>query len=604
MTTENIIHFDELFALIQKSKRAIANTKNESAEMVVALSQIETEMRKIKNAFEHNDRSFEDLMRAYRQLEEKYRALFMETQDIVYFIRFVGMEKIKEEEIPRIEVQNTRGAISRVLFFGGDEEVAKALRYGAKLVALSKVGHVVLALPEFVSGTAEMNISEVLVPDVTGARFLAQTQGHGGSIVLHALPDLNIGEIESGSRVLVHAPSMTITDILPEKESNQSMLHEIPTTRFEDLPGLDHIISRLKEEIAWPIIYKEVFDRMRLPNPTGFTFVGPPGTGKTETAKALINYVADVISKRTGEPVKGHFFLVGGSDILSKWLGDTEAALRAIYRQAVKASSPTSPVLILFDEADGLFGARGMGVSSDYTKNTVTQMATLMQGVSEKRNIIIIFTTNRQDMMDSALLRAERVGNIVPFPYYDASGAEGIFHHYLHPNWDEINSKYDMETYTTSHKSGRSETHEFLRNPQKVADYLIQKIVKRMFDRNDKRNRFVWVKFVGEKGREFIYGDFCSGATIKDIVVRAKRKGAKRHIESKYVEPSGILLLDFYLAVEESFASLRAQTSEQGFHVWFASAGPVQGRRIEDFRFHGNESSIVKKPMSIDDDDE
>jgi transitional endoplasmic reticulum ATPase len=192
----------------------------------------------------------------------------------------------------------------------------------------------------------------------------------------------------------------------------REVLIEIPNVKWSDIGGLDGVKQELIEAVEWPLKNKEDFIRMGVKPPKGVLLYGAPGTGKTLLAKAVAKESA------------ANFILVKGPEMLSKWVGESEKAVREVFKKARQ----TSPTIIFFDEIDSIAPRRGMGGDDSHTsERVVNQLLTEMDGLQELNDIVIIGATNRPDIMDTALLRPGRFDRIILVPVPDKKTRKEIF---------------------------------------------------------------------------------------------------------------------------------------------------------------------------------
>jgi transitional endoplasmic reticulum ATPase len=191
----------------------------------------------------------------------------------------------------------------------------------------------------------------------------------------------------------------------------REVLIEKPTTKWEEVGGLEKIKQELKEAVEWPLKNPEMFKRMGIRPPRGILLYGAPGTGKTLLAKAVAN------------ESKANFILVKGPELLSKWVGESEKAVREVFKKARQAS----PTIIFFDELDSLATRRGLSSEAQATERVVNQLLTEIDGLEELHDVVVIAATNRPDMVDPGLLRPGRFDRIILTPIPDKATRKKIF---------------------------------------------------------------------------------------------------------------------------------------------------------------------------------
>lgn len=529
------------------------------------------------------------LMQRLVRAETRLEAVELEPHGFGEFIRIAGYQEIEDafgqtHKITIVDVRDMRGIEGRVPVV--DETIdPEKLRYGQRLVLLNTQGpsHVMCALDEFNTAGREASVVELMDEDYEGIRVLLSFSEMGENRVCrlaHNVADKTIGP---GSRVLVDPTSTLVVDVLPEKESSRYLAAEISTTSFAQIGGLDYIAAQIEEDFIWPMLHVELFKKAGLPSPRGCLFSGPPGTGKTLLARATTNLIAQQIEKTTGVKATGYFFYIKGPELLDKYVGETERRLREIFEQAKKRASDTTPVVIFIDEMDALFLTRGRGISSDVNLTIVPQFTALMDGLEGRGNVIVIGATNRRELIDPAVLRPGRCDRIFEIPRPDAVGAKQIFAKYLLPTWDQINPRYDEEVYHPVDSKGnpKSKEYSFKRDPQIVAQYLINRAVERMYDTGIEKNEFIQLVFYADivkrttKTTILRYGDLASGALIENIVERAKKRAIHDHLVDNV--PFGVEMKHLYLAIEDAYDEQRAPKTLDDIQNWLQIQGYAEG---------------------------
>src|SRR3989344_1505934 len=291
------------------------------------------------------------------------------------FIRYLREVGEGDDALPLVEVKDVNGRYARV-FFMAEGVDPKTLPYGRQVVILGVGGanHVIEVLDEVALSGAEYAVKELLASDNEGLQVLVGGEHGDASAVVHCAHSVETSALERGSRVLVDGASGLIVAILPQREEDRFLVGESPTVTFEDIGRHDNLAALIKRELASPILYPAPFETLGLPLPKGFTMHGPPGVGKTMAAKAIVNYM-NWLLKEQGKAAQGHFIHIRGPELESKWVGETGRMMREIFDHAKKIASPTSPVIIFFDEAEAMFPVRGSGISSDVGDKYVTQFA-------------------------------------------------------------------------------------------------------------------------------------------------------------------------------------------------------------------------------------
>jgi proteasome-associated ATPase len=320
-----------------------------------------------------------------------------------------------------------------------------------------------------------------------------------------------------------------------------------------------------------------VFAEHRLKPPKGILLYGPPGCGKTLIAKAVANNLARSIEKRTGKATTAYFLNVKGPELLNKYVGETEHKLREVFKKARDKASEDVPVVIFFDEMDSLFRMRGSGISSDMEATVVAQFLSEIDGVESLNNVIVIGASNRQDLIDPAVLRPGRLDLKIKVHRPDANAARAIFSKYLMPDLPFHASTYERYGDDTA----------------KIVESMINDTIDRMYQTSED-NKFLEVTYAKGEREIFYFKDFASGAMIENIVARAKKKAVKRLIER---QERGIRLEDLVEAVNDEFKENEDLPNTTNPDDWARISGR-KGERIINVRTLM--SGISRKERSIE----
>jgi proteasome-associated ATPase len=283
---------------------------------------------------------------------------------------------------------------------------------------------------------------------------------------------------------------------------------------YDDVGGLDDQIEQIRDAVELPYLYAELFHEHELQPPKGILLYGPPGCGKTLIAKAVANSLAKRVAEKTGnDSTRSYFLNIKGPELLNKYVGETERQIRLIFQRAREKSEEGVPVIVFFDEMDSLFRTRGTGISSDIESTIVPQLLAEIDGVESLKNVIVIGASNREDLIDPAILRPGRLDVKIKIERPDEASAQQIFHQYL------TSSLPISEDEATQH--GSSDT---------AIDAMIVAAVDRMYAEDDE-NRFLEVTYQNGDKEVLYFRDFSSGAMIENIVRRSKKLSIKRQIE-------------------------------------------------------------------------
>ena len=370
-------------------------------------------------------------------------------------------------------------------------------------------------------------------------------------------------KISVGDHLLVDARTQYGFEKMPKSSVEEVMLEEIPDISYEDIGGLGDQIEVLRDSVELPYLHPEIFSEFELKPPKGILLYGPPGCGKTMIAKAVANSLARKIEDRTGETTTAYFLNVKGPELLNKYVGETESKLREVFKKARdKAAGANVPVVIFFDEMDSLFRMRGSGVSSDMEATVVAQFLSEIDGVEALENVIVIGASNRQDLIDPAVLRPGRLDLKVKVQRPDETAAREIFAKYL---TDRLPIDPDAVAAAGSAKEACSK--------------MIGELITMMYSTGDE-NKFLEVTYAKGEREIFYFKDFSSGAMIENIVARAKRKAVKRAIAG---EQHGITANDLTLSVKEEFKENEDLPNTTNPDDWARISGR-KGERIINVR--------------------
>jgi proteasome-associated ATPase len=395
-------------------------------------------------------------------------------------------------------------------------------------VALNESLNVVLARAAEVSGEV------VVLKEVLEGRDRALIVGRADEERVCELAASLIGEkLRAGDHLLMDGRSGLLVERIPRPEVEELVLEEVPDVTYDDVGGLDDQIEAIKDAVELPYLYAEMFHEHDLQPPKGILLYGPPGCGKTLIAKAVANSLAQRVSERTGDTTARSFFLnIKGPELLNKYVGETERQIRLIFQRAREKSEEGYPVIVFFDEMDSLFRTRGTGISSDIESTIVPQLLAEIDGVESLKNVIVIGASNREDLIDPAILRPGRLDVKIKIERPDEESATKIFRQYL----------------TADLPIADTETSRF-GGPEKAVEGMIVDAVDRMYAIDD-GNRFLEVTYQNGDKEILYFKDFSSGAMIENIVRRAKKLSIKRQIESG---EKGISTQDLLDSIRQEF---------------------------------------------------
>ena len=341
--------------------------------------------------------------------------------------------------------------------------------------------------------------------------------------------------LRSGDTVLFEPRAGIILERLPRPEVEDLVLEEVPDVSYNDVGGLDDQIEQITDAVELPFVHQGLFSEYDLPAPKGILLYGPPGCGKTLIAKAVANSLAKKVAEVSGDhEARSYFLNIKGPELLNKYVGETERQIRLVFQRAREKSEQGWPVIVFFDEMESLFRTRGSGISSDIESTIVPQLLAEIDGVETLKNVIVIGASNREDLIDPAILRPGRLDVKIKIERPNEESATSIFGRYL---TTDVPIDPDM---IDSVGGG---------DPDKAVQGMIEETVREMY-RDDEANRFLEVTYQNGDKEVMYFKDFSSGAMIENIVRRAKKLAIKRQIASG---SRGIRTEDLLLSIRQEF---------------------------------------------------
>src|SRR3954464_4137619 len=409
---------------------------------------------------------------------------------------FTGGRKLRVSVSPNVELDDLRP---------GQEVMLNEAMNVVEARGFEKAGDVVM-------------LKDLLEP-IDGVTPRALVIGHTDEErVVYLADSLTDQPLRVGDSLLLESRSGYVYERIPKSEVEELVLEEVPDIDYTDIGGLARQIEQIRDAVELPFLHADLFREYQLRPPKGILLYGPPGCGKTLIAKAVANSLAKKIAERRGEEKQTSYFLnIKGPELLNKYVGETERHIRLIFQRAREKASEGTPVIVFFDEMDSIFRTRGSGVSSDVENTIVPQLLSEIDGVEGLENVIVIGASNREDMIDPAILRPGRLDVKIKIERPDAEGARDIFSKYLLPSLPPLPLPAD-------------DVAEFGGNRDACVDGMIQATVQRMYTETEE-NRFLEVTCANGDKEVLYFKDFNSGAMIQNIVDRAKKMAIKDFLE-------------------------------------------------------------------------
>ena len=377
-------------------------------------------------------------------------------------------------------------------------------------------------------------VGEVMaVKEVMGdGRLLVMGHTDDEQVVRMADPLLD-APLRGGDHVLVETRSNYALERLNRPEVEELVLEEVPDIAYTDIGGLGPQIEAIQDAVELPFLHSDLFVEHELRPPKGILLYGPPGCGKTMIAKAVANSLAKRVAEKEGRAdAKSYFLNIKGPELLNKYVGETERQIRLIFQRAREKVAEGHPVIVFFDEMDSIFRTRGSGVSSDVETTIVPQLLSEIDGVETLKDVIVIGASNREDMIDPAILRPGRLDVKIKIERPDADAAKEIFRIYLHPG---------LPLHPDLVKEHGGE--------ESACDALVTQTVERMYA-DDDTNRFLEVTYANGDKEILYFKDFNSGAMIENVVARAKKLAIKRFLDEGQ---KGLKAEDLQVAIRDEF---------------------------------------------------
>ncbi|MGX4693184.1 proteasome ATPase [Streptomyces sp. JNUCC 63] len=464
---ERIVELQTNLAGVSAQNERLANTLREARDQIVALKEEVDRLAQPPAGF----------------------GVFLQANEDGTADIFTGGRKLRVNVSPSVELEELRR---------GQEVMLNEALNVVEAMEFERVGDIV-------------TLKEILED---GERALVLGHTDEERVVRLAEPLLDV-TIRPGDALLLEPRSGYVYEVVPKSEVEELVLEEVPDIGYEQIGGLGNQIEAIRDAVELPYLYPDLFKEHELRPPKGVLLYGPPGCGKTLIAKAVANSLAKKVAEVTGQAAGKSFFLnIKGPELLNKYVGETERQIRLVFQRAREKASEGTPVIVFFDEMESLFRTRGSGVSSDVENTIVPQLLAEIDGVEGLQNVVVIGASNREDMIDPAILRPGRLDVKIKIERPDAEAAKDIFGKYL-------TERLPLHADDLAEHGGDKDV---------TVQGMIQTAVEHMYAETEE-NRFLEVTYANGDKEVLYFKDFNSGAMIENIVGRAKKMAIKDFLE-------------------------------------------------------------------------
>jgi proteasome-associated ATPase len=535
------------------------------------IDRVQQQVRLIEDEIRKTDHSKDQLDQAYRQNEKLIVALQEAREQIEALRQEVEKLTAPPSSFAVFSDANTDGTVN--VYVAG-RKMKVNVHPGVKVPDLRRGQQLILneALNVVEVRDFELQGEVVRLKDLLEDRRAIVMLRADEERVAEIAASLDSERLSVGDHLLFDTRSGYILEKLPKSEVEELVLEEVPDVSYEQIGGLGDQIEQIRDAVELPFLHRELFAEYRLSPPKGVLLYGPPGCGKTLIAKAVANSIAKKMENASGREVKSYFLHVKGPELLNKYVGESERQIREVFKKAREKAQEGMPVIVFFDEMDSLFRTRGTGISSDVEATIVPQFLAEIDGVERLRNVIVIGASNRQDLIDPAVLRPGRLDVKIRIDRPDRRAAREIFGKYL---------TADLPYHNPAADSG-----------DVLVGGLIERVVEQMYSTVDE-NRFLEVTYANGEKETLYFKDFVSGALIAGVVSRSKKYAIKRTIATG---ERGIRVEDLLKAARDEFrehedlpnttnpddwAKIAGRKSEKIMHVRTMAGRGTESRTVE-----------------------
>ncbi len=553
------------------NERRLNEFEREREKLLVQVSSMEQELKDLRlsrtqldQAFKQNEKLTASLMEAKTQIEamkqeiEKLTAppasyaIYSGTNEDGTVTVYLSGRKMKVNLHPNISIKSLKK---------GQELVLNEALNAIEVCGFDPHGEV------------------VRVKDLLEKKRAVVTLRGEEELVVELAEPLADEQISVGDHLLLDPRSGYVLEKLPKSEIEEVVLEEIPNVTYDNIGGLDQQIELVRDAVELPFLHPDLFSEHKLLPPKGVLLYGPPGCGKTLIAKAVAASISKKLGNRSGKEIRSFFLHVKGPELLNKYVGESERQIREIFKKAKERAEAGHPVIIFFDEMDALFRTRGTGVSSDMEATIVPQFLSEIDGVEQLRNVIVIGATNRQDLLDPAILRAGRLDIKIKIERPNKAAAIEIFRKYLTD---------DLPFHPEELDKAGGELKE-------VVETIIHEATEEMYSLREE-NKFLEVTYANGEKETFYFKDFSSGAMIEGIVSRAKKHAIKRVLNNQV---KGLKCQDFIQAIQEEFKENEDLPNTTNPDDWAKIAGRKSEKIIHVRTMAGRSTSESHKIETV-----
>src|SRR5438270_2680221 len=500
--------------------------QRENEKLLVQIRSLEDEVRRLSQArtqLEHAHKQNDRLTEALQEAKSRIEAMRMEVEKLTAPPASYGIySSANDDETVNVYVTGRKLKVN--------------LHPSIRVKELRKGQEVILneALNVIESRGFDLQGEVVRLKDNLDGKRAVVTLRTDEERVAELAERLLMQRLSVGDHLLFDARSGYLLEKLTKSEVEELVLGEVPDIKYTDIGGLHDQIEQIQDAVELPVLHPELFKEHKLRAPKGVLLYGPPGCGKTLIAKAVANSIAQKLAHLTSKEVRSFFLHVKGPELLNKYVGESERNIREVFKKAKEKADDGFPVIVFFDEMDALFRTRGSGISSDIESTIVPQFLSEIDGVERLRNVIVIGASNRQDLIDPAVLRAGRLDVKIKISRPDAVAAREIFSKYV-----IMDLPFAVEEVKRLGEGDR----------RKAIDVMIDRTVEEMY-RDDEDNRFLEVTYQNGDKEILYFKDFSSGAMVENIVRRAKELALKRPIAG---EGKGIRTEDLLASIKQEY---------------------------------------------------